>query len=143
MASADSVEDAMLATLPVAPGDVVVMGTDGLFDNMADEELVDSVERMMLTGGWKGGGCRRAPWASRGHQRAARGACTLSAVRPAALRNTALACRMLAGRAASSPTDQPPTRHPCPSIRPQGRRQAPWRRRSRSARLTTLSTSAA
>lgn len=50
MASADSVEDAMLATLPVSPGDVVVMGTDGLFDNMGDEELVDSVERMMLTG---------------------------------------------------------------------------------------------
>ena len=34
--AADEPEDAMLSTMPVYPGDVVVVGSDGLFDNLYD-----------------------------------------------------------------------------------------------------------
>ena len=36
---ADAPEDADVYELDVEPGDVVVLGTDGLFDNMWDDQL--------------------------------------------------------------------------------------------------------
>lgn len=44
---ADSPEDAMLATVPVYPGDVLVFGSDGLFDNVSDERIVDIVDDVL------------------------------------------------------------------------------------------------
>ncbi|KAK9827711.1 hypothetical protein WJX81_003442 [Elliptochloris bilobata] len=41
--NADRGDAAMLMTLPVAPGDMVVLGSDGLWDNLADDALVDAV----------------------------------------------------------------------------------------------------
>jgi len=46
-ATADNPEDAMLSTMPVYPGDVLIMGSDGLFDNLSDEEIVEVVDRML------------------------------------------------------------------------------------------------
>lgn len=39
----DTAEDAMTYELDLEPGDVIVMGTDGLFNNMWDEELAPLV----------------------------------------------------------------------------------------------------
>ncbi|EFN56907.1 hypothetical protein CHLNCDRAFT_144584 [Chlorella variabilis] len=47
---ADLPEDAMLTTMPVSPGDIVVLGSDGLWDNVSEEELVEEVERDVLEG---------------------------------------------------------------------------------------------
>ncbi|KAL4419639.1 hypothetical protein ABPG77_008580 [Micractinium sp. CCAP 211/92] len=47
---ADLPEDAMLTTMPVAPGDVVILGSDGLWDNVSEEELLDEVEKDLLEG---------------------------------------------------------------------------------------------
>lgn len=47
---ADLPEDAMLTTMPVSPGDIVILGSDGLFDNVSEEELLDEVERDVLEG---------------------------------------------------------------------------------------------
>ena len=44
----------MLTTMPVAPGDVVILGSDGLWDNVSEEELLDEVEKDVLEGE---GGC--------------------------------------------------------------------------------------
>lgn len=49
-AGADAPEDAMLTTMPVYPGDVLVMGSDGLFDNLADEEIVELVNAAVVQG---------------------------------------------------------------------------------------------
>ena len=49
-AGADSADDAMLSTMPMYPGDVLVMGSDGLFDNLHDEEIVQLVEAGTLQG---------------------------------------------------------------------------------------------
>jgi protein phosphatase PTC7 len=46
--AADEPEDAMLTTMPVYPGDVIVVGSDGLFDNLHDEEIVEIVEAETL-----------------------------------------------------------------------------------------------
>ncbi len=48
---ADEPEDAMLATVPVYPGDVLVFGSDGLFDNVSDERIVDIVDDTLAKGG--------------------------------------------------------------------------------------------
>ena len=40
-------EDAALATVPVERGDVVVMGSDGLFDNVADKDIAAFVAERM------------------------------------------------------------------------------------------------
>jgi protein phosphatase PTC7 len=48
--AADTPEDAMLTTMPIYPGDVLVLGSDGLFDNLADEDVVAKVEAGMLQG---------------------------------------------------------------------------------------------
>jgi protein phosphatase PTC7 len=47
-AGADAPGDAMLSAMPVAPGDVVVVGSDGLWDNLFDEEVVAVVEEALL-----------------------------------------------------------------------------------------------
>ena len=49
-ANADTAEDAMLSTMAVNPGDVIVMGSDGLFDNLSDEEIIEKVEAGLLQG---------------------------------------------------------------------------------------------
>lgn len=46
----------MLTTMPVAPGDVVILGSDGLWDNVSEEELLDEVEKDLLEGEPLGGG---------------------------------------------------------------------------------------
>lgn len=48
---ADSPEDAMLSTMPLYPGDVIIMGSDGLFDNLSDEEIIEITEVTMTAGG--------------------------------------------------------------------------------------------
>ncbi len=42
-AAANKAEDAETCTLPVKPGDVIVMGTDGLLDNLSETEMVSEV----------------------------------------------------------------------------------------------------
>ena len=39
----DSPQDADTASIPILPGDVVILATDGLFDNIDLEEIVDEV----------------------------------------------------------------------------------------------------
>lgn len=41
----DTSGDADLYELYMIPGDILVVGTDGLFDNMWDEELCNAVEK--------------------------------------------------------------------------------------------------
>jgi protein phosphatase PTC7 len=41
----DTVEDAAVARVDVMPGDIIVLGTDGLFDNMWEHELLEVVEQ--------------------------------------------------------------------------------------------------
>lgn len=41
--NADKPHDAMLANIPLLPGDVLVMGSDGLWDNVSDNEILDLV----------------------------------------------------------------------------------------------------
>lgn len=40
----------MLTTMPVGPGDIIVLGSDGLWDNVSEEELLEEVERDVLEG---------------------------------------------------------------------------------------------
>ncbi|KAK9806298.1 hypothetical protein WJX72_009199 [[Myrmecia] bisecta] len=47
---ADAPETAMLTTVPVAPGDVVILGTDGLFDNLSDEQILAEVREQHKAG---------------------------------------------------------------------------------------------
>ena len=49
-AAADAPEDAMLTTMPIYPGDVLVLGSDGLFDNLTEEEIVRIVEDGLFVG---------------------------------------------------------------------------------------------
>lgn len=52
----------MLTTMPLAPGDIVVLGSDGLWDNVSEDELLAEVERDVLEGGhgrWGGWGEKR------------------------------------------------------------------------------------
>ena len=39
-----------LAAMPVAAGDVVVMGSDGLLDNLSEAEIVAEVSRLVAEG---------------------------------------------------------------------------------------------
>jgi protein phosphatase PTC7 len=41
--NADKPHDAMLANIPLLPGDVLIMGSDGLWDNVDDNEILDLV----------------------------------------------------------------------------------------------------
>ncbi|PSC69732.1 putative phosphatase 2C 55 isoform A [Micractinium conductrix] len=47
---ADLPEDAMLTTMPISPGDLVLLGSDGLWDNVSEDELLDEVERDIVEG---------------------------------------------------------------------------------------------
>ncbi|KXZ55325.1 hypothetical protein GPECTOR_3g458 [Gonium pectorale] len=49
-AAADSVEKCDVATQPVRPGDVIVLGTDGLLDNLSDVEIAEEVAELRATG---------------------------------------------------------------------------------------------
>lgn len=41
----------MLTTMPISPGDLVLLGSDGLWDNVSEDELLDEVERDIVEGG--------------------------------------------------------------------------------------------
>ena len=43
-ANSDTPEDAMLTAFPLEPGDIVVMGSDGLWDNLSEIEILDVIE---------------------------------------------------------------------------------------------------
>ncbi|KAF9357766.1 hypothetical protein BGX26_003117 [Mortierella sp. AD094] len=43
--STDSPKDALIFTVKVESGDIVVMGTDGIFDNLFDEDILEEVVR--------------------------------------------------------------------------------------------------
>jgi serine/threonine protein phosphatase PrpC len=51
--SKDSPKDAMIFTLKVKEGDVVVVASDGLFDNLFDDEILD-ITVAMTEGGTRG-----------------------------------------------------------------------------------------
>jgi protein phosphatase PTC7 len=40
----ESPHDASIVRVPVRPGDVLVLATDGLFDNMSEDDLLDALE---------------------------------------------------------------------------------------------------
>jgi hypothetical protein len=40
----------MLTTMALAPGDIVILGSDGLWDNVSEEELLQEVEKDVLEG---------------------------------------------------------------------------------------------
>lgn len=52
--ASDHPSDAMLTTFPLEPGDVIVMGSDGLWDNLSESEILQIVE-----GEFKGTGYQR------------------------------------------------------------------------------------
>ena len=43
-ANSDSPTDAMLTAFPLEPGDIVVMGSDGLWDNLSESEILEVIE---------------------------------------------------------------------------------------------------
>lgn len=47
---ADSPSDAMLMSFPVMPGDVIVLGSDGLWDNLAQDCVLESVRNCINRG---------------------------------------------------------------------------------------------
>jgi hypothetical protein len=71
-AGAQAPEDADLVALPVSPGDVIVMGTDGLLDNLSEAEILREVQQEAAEAaakrgaavGGAGGAARRAASAS-------------------------------------------------------------------------------
>ena len=44
--ASDRPSDAMLTTFPLEPGDVIVMGSDGLWDNLSESEILELVEEL-------------------------------------------------------------------------------------------------
>ncbi|KFM23037.1 putative protein phosphatase 2C 55 [Auxenochlorella protothecoides] len=62
--SADSPEDAMLTSLPVGPGCSLVLGSDGLFDNLDDEAIVALVNHELDAGGTVSAVARRLAYAA-------------------------------------------------------------------------------
>lgn len=46
--TADKAEDALLSISPVASGDIIVMGTDGLYDNVSDVQICDVVNELLI-----------------------------------------------------------------------------------------------
>lgn len=62
----DRAEDALLSTTPLAPGDVVVAGSDGLFDNLSDDDIARIVQTEIdKAGGIAGGAAKAAPTVAR------------------------------------------------------------------------------
>lgn len=47
---ANSPKDADLSTLPVVAGDIIVMGSDGLLDNLSDKDMVEQVRELVKAG---------------------------------------------------------------------------------------------
>ena len=45
----------MLTTFPLEPGDVVVMGSDGLWDNLSEREILACVEQVFHGTGYQRG----------------------------------------------------------------------------------------
>lgn len=56
---ANSPCDADLAALPVVSGDVIIMGSDGLLDNMSELEVVAEVSRLIASGAKPGAMAQR------------------------------------------------------------------------------------
>ena len=53
--ASDKPADAMLTTFPLEPGDVVVMGSDGLWDNLSEREILACVEQVFHGTGYQRG----------------------------------------------------------------------------------------
>ena len=53
--ASDSPNDAMLTTFPLEPGDVIVMGSDGLWDNLSESEILKVVEKSFRGTGYQRG----------------------------------------------------------------------------------------
>ena len=53
--ASDDPRDAMLTTFPLDPGDVIVMGSDGLWDNLSESEILAVVERAFKSTGYQRG----------------------------------------------------------------------------------------
>lgn len=45
---ADAPEDAMLMTLPVRPGDVLIVGSDGLWDNLSTKQILEEARQSII-----------------------------------------------------------------------------------------------
>jgi protein phosphatase PTC7 len=56
--ASDRPDDAMLTAFPLEPGDIVVMGSDGLWDNLSESEILSVIEAQFRgTGYQRGMGC--------------------------------------------------------------------------------------
>ena len=53
--ASDHPRDAMLTTFPLEPGDVIVMGSDGLWDNLSESEILELVEQAFNSTGYQRG----------------------------------------------------------------------------------------
>ena len=53
--ASDNPRDAMLTTFPLEPGDVIVMGSDGLWDNLSESEILELVEQSFRSTGYQRG----------------------------------------------------------------------------------------
>ena len=53
--ASDAPRDAMLTTFPLEPGDVIVMGSDGLWDNLSEGEILAVVEQTLRSTGYQRG----------------------------------------------------------------------------------------
>lgn len=53
--ASDDPRDAMLTTFPLEPGDVIVMGSDGLWDNLSESEILAVVEQSFESTGYQRG----------------------------------------------------------------------------------------
>jgi len=42
--TSDHLSDALLASVPVFHGDIIILGTDGLWDNLFDEEIIETIK---------------------------------------------------------------------------------------------------
>ena len=48
--NSDSPSDAMLTTFPLEPGDFIIMGSDGLWDNLSEVEILELIEDVFKGG---------------------------------------------------------------------------------------------
>ena len=53
--ASDAPRDAMLTTFPLEPGDVIIMGSDGLWDNLSEGEILAVVEQTLRSTGYQRG----------------------------------------------------------------------------------------
>lgn len=59
------IQRARIDTIPAHHGDIVVMGSDGLFDNLHEEDVVRLVEAQCCRGAGHGGHVQPSPWGRR------------------------------------------------------------------------------